>query len=31
MIDVNFVRTRDHETAFSALTTPSTVLHDGTR
>ena len=27
VIDVNFVRTRDHETAFSALTTPSTVLH----
>jgi len=26
-LDVNFVRTRDHETAFSALTTPSTVLH----
>jgi hypothetical protein len=25
--DVNFVRSRDHETAFSALTTPSTVLH----
>jgi hypothetical protein len=27
VIDVNFVRSRDHETAFSALTTPSTVLH----
>src|SRR3954470_17440885 len=27
VIDVNFIRSRDHETAFSALTTPSSVLH----